>query len=499
MPPQPDDQKKRQQFASPEKQKGVRSHDRKRRLISQTHTESDMDELDNELYSSPAPLTIPPPPSMESLLITGGPTPNACDADEDTTMVNLQTLQVPADWGPGGLSSPAAPETPTHKIREDLPWIIKRTKRTPINQGNDNLVPPQVAPQLPRDLTRTPTPVGGFPEIHMLIPPWFNLLPDQRIAFGAYPDPKLWIREWQVSNDTDLMGVSDKLRELVLRMTGEKAKLSTPQAEKEIFIRYKKDKQKPPYHFLISGISSKASNVLLAYSIIFMPEASAFILPYNPPLPRFLCMLEGFTLSIQTPEARLEAKEMVTEIVQRALFGDEVLITLLKGKLIDDDTSQHNFSPATDILRTIEVKLAKGEDMAERAPATKHRKPLWNVFFRCPPPISWMSYFILLQHLRNTKFIDLDYGSATLTDEENRLHCNKCKGANHNPTHCSFGTLDGWYGNQSKDKVEESLEFALSDRYKGQRYGGGNRNDRRAEIWRFGSRGRPYSQRRERC
>ncbi|KAG6897316.1 hypothetical protein C0992_002492 [Termitomyces sp. T32_za158] len=484
MPPQTSAQK-RQQTASPEKQQGVRCHDKKRRNISMTRSASDMDESDEDTYSSPAPLAIPPPPSMESLTISNS-TPH--DTDGDSTMVN----RTPPSSIAAGTPLPPDPETPTPGGRPDPPWIIRRTLRPPADppftQLSDRATPSPGNPRLPKSLIRTPMPVGGFPAIHLSTPPWFNLLPEQRTMFDTYPEPKLWIREWQASNATDQMVTCDKLKELLLRMTRERAKLSTPQQEKKI----------PPFHFLISSISERAGNILAAHTTISTPEVSAFILPYSPPLPLFLCTLEGFTLSIRSQEAVLEAEECATAIVRKTLLENEDIIALLKSKLINDTTSQYNLEPATNIISALEVLLVKGEDAVDRAAQNRPRKPLWNVFFKRPPPITWPNYFVLLQHVRNIRFIDMDHGSASPVEEENRLHCFNCKGADHNPAQCSFATLVGWHGNKAPEKIEESAEFASSNRKERFHAGGGNRNDRRAENWRFGGRGLPYNQRRDR-
>ncbi|KAG5720051.1 hypothetical protein E4T56_gene5661 [Termitomyces sp. T112] len=373
--------------------------------------------------------------------------------------------------------------------KHDPVWIVKRTRKTPGDPAfmqppkNDPLPRP---PKLPKSLKHTLTPIEGFPEINMMTPPWFNLLPDQRAAFEVYPEPKLWIRDWQASKDTDLMATSDCLKELITRMTGEQAKLSTPQPEKEIIVKYQKDKQKPPYHFLISGISDKVSTILAAFPIISTPEATACILLYSPPLPRFLCSIEGFTLSIRNEMSILKAEETVMDIVQKGLSKDENLVKLVKAKIVGDNTSQHNLDPATNIILGIKVKLARGEDQIDQSALTRPRKPVWNIFFKEPPPIMWTSYFTILQHIRKCKFIDMDCGSATLVDEENSLHCNNCKGADHNSGQCGYNVLEGWYGSKPAEEIKETAEFVTSSRQEWNHAGGGNQNDRRADNWRFG-------------
>ncbi|KAG6897031.1 hypothetical protein C0992_004559 [Termitomyces sp. T32_za158] len=449
---------------------------------------SDMEESEGETYS-PSPLVVPPP-NFTNLAIATSFAQNM-NLDDDDTLIDPQYASSPTpsrrDRGSPGMEEQG---TPAQSPRVDPPWIIRRTSRLstdpPYTQPRQAERQPRrydTPPQIPRNMTRTPTPVGGFPVIHLSTPPWFNLLPEQRDHFESYQGPKVWVRVWQASNAADLMTTSDKLKELIRGMTGEGAKLSTPQKEKEIVSKRRYDRHKPPYHFLVSGISDRAYEVLVTNPIISTPDASAFFLPYNPPTPCFLCTVEGFTLSIKTPEAIVASENIATDIVRRTLTDNEATIALIKSKLIGDTTSQHNYDPATTIVHTLEVKLARGEETIDRAAIARPRKPLWNIFFRQPPPLSWTNYFVLLQHIRDINFIDMDYGNATLVDKSFRLHCHNCKGADHNPAHCAYSTLEGWYGNGAAEKVEETAEFATSSRGDRSRQFDRNRNERRAEGW----------------
>ncbi|KAH0582653.1 hypothetical protein H2248_010574, partial [Termitomyces sp. 'cryptogamus'] len=162
-------------------------------------------------------------------------------------------------------------------------------------QCGDDLSGPQ---KLPKSPTYTPRPVSGFLAIHLSTLPWYNLLPNQQEGFNSYPEPKVWVRDWQASKDTDIMMTSNKLKELVKQMTRERPKLSTLQSEKDVILKKCNKKRKPPYHFLISSISEKAQQILLANPIISTPGASTFFLPYIPPIPHLLCTIEEFSLSI---------------------------------------------------------------------------------------------------------------------------------------------------------------------------------------------------------
>ncbi|KAG6895223.1 hypothetical protein C0992_002505 [Termitomyces sp. T32_za158] len=480
---QADDHRKRTQSSSPEKQIGVRSHDRKRRHTTIPRQERETEERE-EGEVSPAPLQVPPPPNFARLTISTEDTQDM-DLDEEDTLVEPQYLSSPSPSGHFRASpSPQRPNTPPQGGRSDPPWIIRRSG----NQTNKTSTPPQ----LPKNLSRTPTPVGGFPDVHLSTPPWFNLLPEQRNFFESYQGPKLWVREWQGSNAADLMTASEKLKELIRGMTSERAKLSTPQQEKELVSKRRFDRHKPPYHFLVSGISERAYEIIIANPIISTPGTSAFFLPYNPPTPVFLCSIEGFTLGIRTKDAINESEDIATTIVRKTLSESEPTVAFIKSKLLDDDTSQHNHDPALEIIRTLEVRLGKGEETVDRSATSKPRKPLWNIFFQHTPPLSWTSYFMLLQHIRDLKFVDMDCGSAALVDERFRLHCSSCKGADHNPSQCEYTAVEGWYGNRETDKVEETAEFVSSGRNDKYRGPDRNRNERRANNWGGNSRGTPF-------
>ncbi|KAG6878807.1 hypothetical protein C0992_007566 [Termitomyces sp. T32_za158] len=350
-----------------------------------------MDKSEGE-PQSPPPLTVPLP-NLSKLSIF--PTDEQdMDLDGDETVVNLFLPSSPTPGGQDGLGlEPLPVSTPAQGQRKDPVWIVKRTMRAPTDppfmqastrgMANSTL---SRTPQLSKNLTHTPRPVGGFPAVHMSTPPWYNLLPDQREHFDAYPELKVWVRDWQASKDADIMMTSDKLKELVTRMTGEKPRLSTLQPEKDIISKKRTKRHKPPYHFLVSDISERARDTLLAYPIISTPGASAYFLPYNPLTPSFLCTVEGFSLSIRTPEAVAESEEIATQIVQRTLEENKIVVTALKNKLIDDATSQHNMDPATDIIRTLEVHLVRGKEAVDRSATARPRKPLWNIFFKQSPP-----------------------------------------------------------------------------------------------------------------
>lgn len=165
-------------------------------------------------------------------------------------------------------------------------------------------------------------------------------------------------------------------------MTGERAKLSSPQQDKAIATNRKADRQKPPYYFLVTGLSEEACNILNSHPIISTADSTAFIVPYTPPTPRFFLSIEGFTLSIRDAPAIQEAEHEVRRVVRTTFRENEEIASLLKSKLINDGTSQHNLEPALNILGSVEVKLAAEESTAPRTQKFGAKKPIWNIFRR---------------------------------------------------------------------------------------------------------------------
>ncbi|KAG6879544.1 hypothetical protein C0992_001692 [Termitomyces sp. T32_za158] len=440
-----------------------------------------MEESDAEpgtVFTSP-PLIIPPP-NVLGAPTPQGPLPWQQDEEGDMTMVDTPPPS-PTPIG-GQLDTLPYLSHVGQRRASDPAWIIRRTRidaspnsltplRSPIPMEMPDPSQPLpnatlaggTPPRLPAGLMRFPVPARGFPVIHLSTPPWYNLRLEQRAHFDTYLEPKLWVRSWQGSKMDDLVAVSENLKSLIGKMTGERAKLSSPQQEKMLASSNRYERQKPSYHFLVTGILERAYRVITKNPIISTTEATAFFLPYPPTVPRFLCTIEGLTLSAKDKASILESEEEATCIVRETLLADDSFAVLLKSKLLGDTTSQHNLEPATTIISLIEVHFSKPEVLVNAPRKSIVRKPLWNLYFRHHPQITWPSYFVLLQSIRNISFADMDYGCTALVSEERRLHCFNCKEADHEHYNCAYSELKGWLANDDKE-IEETAELAVSSK-----------------------------------
>lgn len=185
------------------------------------------------------------------------------------------------------------------------------------------------------------------------------------------------------------MITSNRIKELIKAITRKRARLSTLWQEKDIHTKCQgSDKYKPLYNFLVSDILREAHGILTAHPIMSTPNTLVFFLLYNSPTLYFLCMIEGFTLSIQTLDAIWELEKAATEIVQRTLISDKAMVDMLKGKLLGDKTSQHDIRLAVELLQALEVKLVKDEDSVDCSATNRPRKLIWNIFFRHSLPLT---------------------------------------------------------------------------------------------------------------
>lgn len=122
MPQTPEEQRKCQQSASPEKQRGISSHNKKRQHIKVNQLHSDMEEYKNKTMSILSPLTF------LNLLISATPFQ---DIDGDTTMVGQTLLCTPSKAEEELQGSTKGHMTPVPKTKQDLVWILKRTRKEP--------------------------------------------------------------------------------------------------------------------------------------------------------------------------------------------------------------------------------------------------------------------------------------------------------------------------------------------------------------------------------
>ena len=105
------------------------------------------------------------------------------------------------------------------------------------------------------------------------------------------------------------------MKKLILAMMGEQVKLLSLQQDKVIASNRKANCQKPPYHFLVTSLTERAYNILLAYPVISTKDAMAFIIPYTLLTPHFLLSIEGFTLGISDLSTVQDVEYKVTRVV----------------------------------------------------------------------------------------------------------------------------------------------------------------------------------------
>lgn len=194
----------------------------------------------------------------------------------------------------------------------------------------------------------------------------------------------------------DLVATSKDITILITKITGERAKLSSSQQKKDLAMNKRSEHQKPPYHFLVTSVTTTAYNVIINNPIISTAKATAFFLPYSLLVSKFLCTIKGFILSVKDMPMIRELEEEATCIIRDTLLSENPFIDLLKSKLTNNLTLQHDVELATSIISSIEILFSKPE-ILETSPIKKiMRKTLWNVYCWRPLLVTWPSYFLLL-------------------------------------------------------------------------------------------------------
>ncbi|KAG1879899.1 hypothetical protein F4604DRAFT_1679454 [Suillus subluteus] len=177
------------------------------------------------------------------------------------------------------------------------------------------------------------------------------------------------------------------------------------------------------------------------------PEATCFFVPYNQPLPRYICTLEHFTF----PDA--EARNLaIAEIVKRTISADHSVSEFIHKNIPSPDAEAALRAINSICISSLNVSVARN---------TTHT--VWNVHVDSPPNLSLKDYFEWTSRIRNLLFISEDYGSATVRTEERQFVCSGCKSFDHPMGLCLFPKIQGWFG-PAASTADDSSKASLNSR-----------------------------------
>ncbi|KAG1789815.1 uncharacterized protein HD556DRAFT_1311014 [Suillus plorans] len=335
----------------------------------------------------------------------------------------------------------AAPPTTTQPVAQPAPpanpWHFLQTGAP----NGTNTVNGVIT--LHNGLKITAPPTGGFPSPQLGQSVWRNVAPALRERWPQKAGPKPWVRTFRAKYEDNMQMTNIKMRNLIALTIGETAAapllLSTPSAEGDLYERLP-----PPYHFLISSISQPAVTRLTGLGICSSPEITCFFIPYNQPLPNYICTLERFTL----PDCAESNAEIASLVKQTIHMHPNISL------FIHDHIPTPNAEAAIKVMNSIRIAsltIAVSRTISHT---------VWNVYADSLPNMSLKDYFEWTNLIRNLQFASEDYGTGLVQSEEKQFLCTGCKSYDHPTGLCPFPKVLGWFGpvSATEDTANASLD-----------------------------------------
>ncbi|KAI6010193.1 hypothetical protein PISMIDRAFT_22969 [Pisolithus microcarpus 441] len=157
----------------------------------------------------------------------------------------------------------------------------------------------------PPNLEVTPTPPGGFPIPQIGCSVWKNINRMVRASWMIKPGPKVWARVWKARYEDDHQPTLTKIQTLVEKIAGRG----------------------------VATTLHSLANFLGRQVVVSTPDVTCFFLPFDPPLPTYLCTLENFALPCTT-----EANNAIVEVVKATLLCDCEGISFIEEQLENPGT-----------------------------------------------------------------------------------------------------------------------------------------------------------------
>ncbi|KAI6147865.1 hypothetical protein BKA82DRAFT_139956 [Pisolithus tinctorius] len=266
----------------------------------------------------------------------------------------------------------------------------------------------------------------------MLLTTWMNK-----------PGPKAWVRPWRTKFEHNVEAMWSKLRTLVQWVVGKDTStnliISTPQQDSTFTM----ERNPPPWHFLISGLSQEAMSFLVNLQVISTPDITVFTLPFAQPTPTFLCTLENFTL----PDSP-ESNAIVADVVKHAMQSDDLIPYFIKG-----------LDPNPDVLPTLINSIHITSICI--ANNIRCKQMLWNIYCSYTPTfLTLEKHFLWHCLIHNLHFHSEDHSMGVVHLSKKQFRCMGCKSLDHLTSLCPFPTIPGWLG--PKPQLAASLPSQLT-------------------------------------
>ncbi|KAF8844900.1 hypothetical protein BDN67DRAFT_893814 [Paxillus ammoniavirescens] len=342
---------------------------------------------------------------------------------------NQPTLPPPPP--PPSAPPPLPPPPTTPPTPEELGGIIAEGVRT-----------------LPGGVKLTATPPDGFPVPQLGESVWRNTSQENRTRWPQKAGPKAWVRTFRAQYEENAQETVATLRYIITRLFNsnyltQNLVVSTPVADHPL-----QERCPPPWHFLVSGLPESCILTLTNLAVCSTPEITCFFVPYEQPLPTYICTLENFSY----PDSAA-SNTAVAAVVQKELqWAPEV------SQFIHDHLRTPDANAAIVALGSIRVSsLVVAESPTQR-------KTVWNVYCDSPPELSLDHYFEWSALLRRIRYHSEDYGVGTARVEDKQYICVNCKSLDHPSGLCPYPRIHGWFGpSASSATAAEDINLVTRD------------------------------------
>ncbi|KAG1848877.1 hypothetical protein F4604DRAFT_1935161 [Suillus subluteus] len=414
-----------------------------------------------ESFSTATTSNTSPPASKEHASSTKTPatvptTPNGPPPHNETSTPNTIAPQPPT------VSKVTSVTTSKHST--------KTTKPKSLNLQGEILKGVQM---LDNGLKLTAPPLGGFHIPQLCDSVWNNIPANIQARWSQKPGAKVWARLFRAQYEENAQVMVTKIRnvimQLILAPRAENLLISPPTAEVQPYISFT-----PPWHFLVSGILVEAINTLTNLAICTTSDVTCFFLPFDQPLPSYICTIKN--LMYQDSD---KSNLLIAELVKTTLLNSPAISDFINKHITAPDASAVKRALDSICITSLNITTSKTSSFT-----------IWNVYCDDSPRFSLEDYFMWSSIIRGLRFPSDDYRTGVPCLQEKQFLCLGCKSLDHPTGLCPLPNTPGWLGPSNAAPKEDLSMTTFNALSPGKNNSSKHPNSRGGTNRGWGSRGR---------
>lgn len=391
------------------------------------------------------PLVTPLPPSSE-------------DTDEPMSSPNTSPTPLMSRTHSGAGTT----KTPQSKTLNALGRIPKKTLKL---QGEIL----KGVMTLDNGLKLTSAPSGGFHVPQLGDSVWRNIAPSLQAKWVQKPGAKAWVRLYRAKYEENAQSTVAKLRNVITQLIGASRAtdiiISPPTADEALYERFSQ-----PWHLLVSGLPAEAIDLLTSLAVCATTDVTCFFVPFEQPLPTYICTIENMTFQDST-----RSNLLIAELVRKVLRDNAEVSSFINSHIIAPTAT--TASRAIDSIRVSSLNIATSRSSM---------LTVWNIYCDAPPPFSLEDYYLWSALIRSLRFPSDDYGTGVPRLQDKQFTCAGCKSLDHPTGLCPLPATPGWLGPSNAAAKEDLSMTSLDTRSNNPSHNGFKRGSTRGR----GTRGR---------